>query len=117
MFKPLLVAQSHVVMFLAILVMNGIKVILLKYVFFTGHRALSSLGLRQHTVELPHIRFGGKVGSYLQRLLHIFDKLMHYWCHQVFKTLPSHKENLLLFPQIKPSSQQIIFLKCICTKI
>ena len=52
--------------FLAILVMNAIKVILLKYVVFTSHRAQSSLGPGQSTIELPCIRFGGKVGSFLQ---------------------------------------------------
>ena len=51
---------------LAIFVMNAIKVVLLEYVVITGRRAKSALGLGQRTVELPHIRFGGKVDSYLQ---------------------------------------------------
>ena len=58
--------HNHALLFLAILVMNAIQVILLKYVVFTGYRPQSSLGLGQRTVELPHIRFGGKVGSYLE---------------------------------------------------
>ena len=64
-FSQFLVAQSHFVVFFGNTCYECNKSDVVE-IYFTGHRAQSSLRLSQHTVELPHIIFGGKVGSYLQ---------------------------------------------------
>ena len=55
-FKSFLYIQSHLVMFLAIFVMNAINVILLKYVVFTGHRLGLTFGGLNCIVSSPVFR-------------------------------------------------------------